>query len=152
MATCLKTNAAMKTLRRVATFFCLALVSVCAACGFLADYHVGGPYRLVGVDLREDISLCISKSKSFCAGDRLPGPTVYAAGINARYVAFARHPRTEKAFNRAITEYYYIIRTPNEMRGVTPETLKGPFGQARFDEEKQRLGLPEFSVVLRDLE
>ena len=147
---CLRTEAAMKTLSRVATtFLCLTAAFVCAACDHVS-YRLDGPYELSAVDTREDMSLRICREG--CAGDGLPGPTVYAAGFNARYVAFARHPRTDRGVNRAITEYYYIIRTPNEARGVTPKTLKGPFTQARFDEEKQRLGLPEFSVVLRDLE
>src|SRR5215468_380746 len=74
----------------------LALVFCLAGCGsgFVCDILLDGPYRLVAVDLAEDMMLCRSiGTKGDCVGGELPGATIYQAGYNANYIVLARHPR-----------------------------------------------------------
>jgi hypothetical protein len=129
----------------------LAVFVCCSGCGFVHDEVLDGPYRLVAVDTRGDMSLCISVGDD-CSGDGLPGPMVFAAGANRQFVDIARHPpAADGQIDRRVTEYYYIIRMPDEAKGVDPKNLIGPLDQARFDQEKRRLGLPAFSRVFDDL-
>jgi hypothetical protein len=124
-----------------------------AACGFVRDEALDGPYRLVAIDIPEDMSLCRSiGTEGHCVGDGLPGPTVFQAGSNSQYIVFARHPRRrEEAPNRSVTEFYYITRKANEWDVVMPVSVSGPFNEFEFQQEKQRLQLPEFSRVFVDL-
>lgn len=94
--------------------------------------------------------LCIDLGDA-CLGDNLPEPIVFAAGANRRYVVLARHPRCGYGINKDVTEYYYIIRTPAEGGGIDAANVKGPYALDRFNKKKRRLGLPDFSVELRDL-
>ena len=74
----------------VASVLCLA---GCGG-GFVRDEVLVGPYRLVAVDLPEDMMLCRSLAKDgTCVGDGLPAPTVFQVGYNDKYLAAARHPR-----------------------------------------------------------
>ena len=91
-----------------------------------------------------------------CAVDGLPGPTVFAAGANRTYVTVARHPRVGdvpgfRQTDLERTEYFYFARVSNETRGWgdNPERIIGPLTQKEFDDARQRLHLPEFSVKLR---
>jgi hypothetical protein len=129
----------------------MALLMACSACGFVSDETLDGPYRLVAVDDRQDMSLCLSVGQN-CSGDGLPGPTVYSAGADRRFVVLARHPIGDQGVvERDVTEYYYIVRAPDEARGVRPENLKGPFNLLQFAQERRRLGLPGFSLTFDDL-
>jgi hypothetical protein len=124
-----------------------------AGCGFVRDEVVDGPYRLVAVDVPEDMALCRSVGNGgVCSGDGLPGPTVFQAGANSQYIVFARHPcQWPKAPNRSITEFYYILRQANEWDATKPVSVIGPFNELEYQQEKGRLQLPEFSRVFSDL-
>jgi hypothetical protein len=123
-----------------------ALAVFMAGCGsgFVRDVPLVGPYRLVAVDLPEDMILCRSiGTKGDCVGDNLPGETVFQAGADANYIVVARHPREwPKPANRSITFYYYVIRTANEADPVSRLTVVGPLDKLQYDRESQRLGLP----------
>jgi hypothetical protein len=112
-----------------------------------------GPYRLVAIDIPEDMALCRSVgTKGDCVGDGLPDATVFQAGANADFVVVARHPRRwPQVANRSVTEFYYVIRSPDEADLAKPVTVVGPMDKLEFDREKQRLRLPEFSKVFDDL-
>ncbi|HYC75677.1 hypothetical protein [Brevundimonas sp.] len=130
------------------------LLAGCFGGGFLHDQHLDGPWRLVAVDAWEDMTLCRRLEQSACAGDMLHGPTVFAAGIDERYVVYARHPRTfPNGLERHVTEFHYVIRTPDDDRpgGLKAENIKGPFDEAAFEAERRRLGLPAFTGVFEDL-
>jgi hypothetical protein len=124
-----------------------------AGCGFVADEVLDGPYRLVAIDVREDMSLCRSiGTKGDCVGDGLPGPTVFQAGANSQYVVLARHPSgRNESLNRSVTEFYYVLRQANEWDAVKPVSVMGPFNELEYRQEKTRLQLPEFSIVFGDL-
>lgn len=131
------------------------LVSCVPFSGFVHDEVLDGPYRLVAVDTEEDMIVCLTfrGDTNSCIGDGLPEPAVFAAGANARHVVIARHPRASLSRpDRAITEYYYVVRTPDEgERGLPAKNVKGPFDRQSFEEEKRKLNLPNFSRVFKDL-
>jgi hypothetical protein len=134
---------------------CAALASLLcvAACGFVTDEVLDGPYRLVAIDVREDMSLCRSiGTEGDCSGDGLPEPTVFQAGANSQYVVLARHPRRgNEAPDRSVTEFYYILRQVDERNIAKRVSVMGPFTELEYQQEKSRLQLPEFSKVFRDL-
>ena len=131
----------------------LAILLCVAGCGFVTDEVLDGPYRLVAVDVREDMSLCRSiDTRGECSGDGLPEPTVFQAGANSQYIVFARHPRRgNEAPDRSVTEFYYILRQADERSALKPVSVKGPFNELEYQQEKRRLQLPEFSKVFADL-
>lgn len=132
---------------------CLALFLCSAACGFVQDEAIDGPYRLVAIDTDEDMTLCRSVgTDGSCVGDGLPEPTVFQAGANAHYIVFARHPwKWGKPPDRSVTEFYYISRKPNEWDVAVRVSVSGPFTESEYQEEKRRLQLPEFSKVFANL-
>ena len=97
-----------------------------AGCGFVADEVLDGPYRLVAVDIRADMSLCRSiGADGSCSGDGPP--------------------------DRSVTEFYYILRQADERNALKPVSVMGPFSELEYQQEKRRLQLPEFSKVFADL-
>jgi hypothetical protein len=132
---------------------CLASLLCLAACGFVEDATIDGPYRLVAVDIDEDMTLCRSiGTGGDCSGDGLPEPTVFQAGANAQYIVFARHPYREgRRLDRSVTEFYYIVRKEDERDLAVRVSLSGPFTESEYRDEKRRLQLPEFSKVFAKL-
>ena len=132
---------------------CLGSLLCVAGCGFVTDEVLDGPYRLVAVDVREDMALCRSiGTKGDCSGDGLPGPTVFQAGANSQYLALARHPsRRNEAPDRSVTEFYYISRQADERDALKSVSVMGPFNELEYQQEKRKLQLPEFSRVFADL-
>jgi hypothetical protein len=95
--------------------------------------------------------LSIHWRKGDCVGDGLPGPTVFEAGYNSQYIVFARHPRRwSDRIDRAVSEFYYILRRPDERTAIAISVI-GPFSEAEYQQEKVRLSLPEFTKVFHDL-
>ncbi len=122
------------------------------AFGFVHDQPLSGPYRLVAVDTREDMTVCRSLEGGDCLGDGLPGRTVFAAGANDRYLVIARHPSVfGEPMNKAVTEYYVVERSPDEADPASRPEVFGPFDQAEFDARVRELSLPEFTIVFDDL-
>lgn len=120
--------------------------------GFVHDQPLAGPYRLVAVDTREDMTVCRSLEGGDCLGDGLPGRTVFAAGADDRHLVIARHPSVfGKPMNKAVTEYYVVERSPDEADPASRPEVFGPFDQAEFDARVRELSLPEFTIVFDDL-
>jgi hypothetical protein len=121
--------------------------------GFVWDEVLDGPYRLVAIDISEDMSLCRSVDTSgTCVGDGLPDATVFQAGWSSKYIVIARHPRAwPRQADRSITEFYYIVRQPNEMDPRTRVLAIGPLNELEYQREKERLQLPDFSRVFKYL-
>jgi len=129
----------------------LSLLCV-AGCGFVHDEVLDGPYRLVAVDISDQMMLCRSVGKTGDCSEGLRGPTVFQAGSNSQYIVFARHPcQWPEAPNRSITEFYYILRQANEWDATKPVSVIGPFNELEYQQEKRRLQLPEFSRVFSNL-
>jgi hypothetical protein len=108
--------------------------------GFVWDEVLDGPYRLVAI------------TSGSCVGDGLPDATVFQAGWSSKYIVIARHPRIwPRQADRSITEFYYIVRQPNEMDPRTRVSAIGPLNEFEYQREKERLQLPDFSRVFKDL-
>lgn len=130
-----------------------------AACD--SKVQIAGPYYLMSPELPEDTALFYCMDDIGCAGDGLPGPTVFAAGSNANFIVLARHPRTGPVTDRQTdwktTEYFYIRRAegdpePNASWDGDAKAITGPLTAAQFEAASEELGLPDFSTVRRQLE
>src|SRR4051794_3349675 len=108
---------------------CFSLSLCLAACGFVQDEVIDGPYRLVAIDTNEDMTLCRTLGpRGNCVGDGLPGPMVFQAGANAQYIVFARHPcKWGERPDRSVTEFYYISRKADELDVAARDSVSGPF-------------------------
>jgi hypothetical protein len=137
-------------LRKFARIAPLGLLALTTGCSYPRDDRVVGPYRLVAPDMRSHTVLCFTPEgddDGVCVLDGLPGPVAFAAGGDGKYVVLARHPDGRKA----VTEYYYVIRTPDERRGLRKENIVGPLDKAAFDRDSARLRLPAFTHVIDEL-
>ena len=65
------------------------------ACGFVHDERIDGPYRLVAIDVSEEMAICY-EIENGCIG-RIP-ETVYAVGFDTKYLVAARHPNAASLF------------------------------------------------------
>lgn len=102
------------------------------ACGFVHDEHIDGPYRLVAVDVMEDMAVCY-ELRDGCIG-RIP-ETVYAVGFNEKYLVVARHPNSD----RSKSEYYYVERGLDGPLVDPSVSVRGPFVAAEFESEESAL-------------
>ena len=136
-----------------ATALILALAACWPFAGFVHDETLAGPYRLVAVDADEQMAICRSVPASGdCFGDGLPGPTVYAAGADDRYLVAARHPYDGTTQNRGVTEYYYVKRLPGDGgAGTARDRTVGPLTGPAFLRARRQLGLPPFTGFFEDL-
>jgi hypothetical protein len=126
---------------------------------FVHDETLDGPYRLVAVDVMDDMVLCWSApdDHEVCSEDGLPGGKVVAAGANKRFVVAARRPNLapfgEPPRFGSNIEYYYVIRTADEaVRPPEPKQIIGPLTGNQFAGAKRSLGLPDFSRKFDDIE
>ena len=123
-----------------------------SACGFVYDERLAGPYRLVATDVREQMMVCVDIGGGDCVGDGLPGPTIFAAGADARYLVMARHPSTDIGRpDRSVTEYYYVVRGPDEPPRDLRAHVVGPLSRAEFEQARGTLRLPPFTRIFDDL-
>lgn len=111
------------------------------ACGFVHDEHIDGPYRLVAIDVLEQMAVCY-EVEGGCVG-RIP-ETVYAVGCNAKYLVAARHPNND----RSKSEYYYLTRALDSPLADPSASVQGPFDADAFEAESKRLGLPPLTRTL----
>ncbi len=118
------------------------------ACGFAHDEPLVGRYHLVGVDAREEMTLCWTFDNGSCHD--LGRSTLYAAGYNDRYVVAAIHPQGART---AATEYLIVTREParESSEDGEPRNIATVTGEAQYAIAKARLGLPDFTVVFDDL-
>ena len=108
---------------------CTALVT---ACGSVHDQQIDGPYRLVAIDVDEQMDVCYSIQD---AGVGRISVTVFAVGHDASYIVAARHPSN----NRKITEYFYLIRSLDAPAFDPSASVRGPFSSEAFEAERARL-------------
>ncbi len=117
------------------------LTAPLGACGFVHDEHIDGPYRLVAIDVSEEMAICY-EIEDGCVG-RIPG-TVYAIGFDAKYLVAARHPDNDQSK----TEYYYLTRALDGPLVDPSATVSGPYSADEFEFEITRLELPPISRTL----
>ena len=78
--------------------------------------------------------------------------SLIGVGLAAILARTTRHPRrASEPADRAISEFYYIVRSTAEADIVKPVAVVGPMGEQEYSREKKRLGLPEFSKIFDDL-
>jgi hypothetical protein len=107
------------------------------ACGFVHDETIDGPYRVVAIDVGEEMSVCYTVDESGDCIGRI-GSTVFAVGWDHSYIVAAIHPGND----RSQVAYYYIVRAldgPLKDPGVA---VRGPFSAEEFRRQSARLGLP----------
>jgi hypothetical protein len=129
--------------RRLLAGSLLIAVTV-VACGFVHDQTIDGPYRLVAIDVEEQMDVCYSIQDA-CVG-RI-GETVFAVGHDASYIVAARHP----ANNRKVTEYFYLTRSMDGPIADPSASVHGPFDAGEFEAERVRLRLPSFDTNMASL-
>jgi hypothetical protein len=122
----------------------LLIVVAVTACGFVHDQEIDGPYRLVAIDVEEQMDVCYAIQDA-CVG-RI-SETVFAVGHDASYIVAARHPTN----NRNITEYFYLIRSMDRPVADPSVSVRGPFDAKTFEAEKTRLRLPSFDTIMSNL-
>jgi hypothetical protein len=122
-----------------------------AGCGFVREEQLSGIYWLVAVDSPESTMVCRRTSGTNCDGDELPGPSVFAAGADRRYVTIARHPEAPgSAPNKSVTEYYYVIRRRDD-EALHRGAVVGPLTKEHFEAVKDRLHLPALTRIIKEL-
>ena len=123
-----------------------ALVVYLAGCGFVHDEKITGPYRLVAVDVSNQMRVCYTLENDVCMG-RIP-ETVFSVGWNERFIVAKQHPSN----NRAVTNYF-ILEIARDSKLADPSaSVTGPLTAAAFQERVAQLALPEFTKTIRALE
>jgi hypothetical protein len=103
-----------------------------AACGFVRDETINGPYRLVAVDVPEEVGICYALESGDCLR-RIPD-RVTAVAYNAEYVV--------AEVTGAGAGFYYIIRASDGPLVDPSVSVRGPLSATAFEQEQSRLGLP----------
>ena len=149
-------------LRRPALPILLAALAGCWPFhGFAYDEHLVGPYRLNAIDTMDQMAIVWEIPGGGLVGDGLPGPTVFAAGFDSRVLVAAVHPPVcpepgeecvHPGIRRDVTEFWVVIRQPDEAEHLPYSGIRGSFTADRFEALKRRHGLPDFSVRFPELE
>ncbi len=130
-----------------------ALLPLLAGCD-QDKIQVAGPFYLTYFETYDQMALfrCPGPNTG-CAGEGLPGSTVFAAGADKKYIVAARHPWSDHNIDRSVTQYYYFARIRLESGGWgdNPEKIVGPLDKQEFDAATASLHLPPLSIVLDDL-
>lgn len=132
-----------KNMKQVTIAF--ATILLFAGCGFVYDVRIDGPYRLIAVDVEEEMSVCYSLPGGDAVG-RI-NSTVFAVGKNEEFIVAQRHPNGD----RSVVEYYYLIRANDSVYADPTNSVRGPFAKSEFEEATLHLKLPSFSKTLRRL-
>lgn len=132
----------MSKLVPVAFAFATALMTGCSPRG----HEVSHPFYVMSPADSDERALfrCPNGPEGGCAIDGLPGPDVFAAGGDAKYIVVARHRAGQD-------EYFYFRRVAEETRGWghNPERIVGPLNESQFNADAGRLGLPALAHIPR---
>ncbi|WP_411827917.1 hypothetical protein [Luteolibacter sp. AS25] len=116
-----------------------------SGCGFIHDKEITGPYRLIAVDLIEEMSICYNLGNGDAVG-RIEG-TVFAYGFDQQFIVAKQHP----ANDRTITRYFYLDMTLDSKHADPSASVTGPLDRPAFEEARLRLKLPPFSCTIDQL-
>ncbi|MNT16984.1 hypothetical protein D3C71_436990 [compost metagenome] len=116
-------------------WFVLAAAAGLAACGFVQDEKIDGPYRFVAVDSEREAGVCFALADGSCIG-RIP-ERVVAVAYNSDFVV------GEVRQTPDVTSFYYVIRKVDGPQVDPSVSVRGPFDAIAFEAERSRLGLPE---------
>jgi hypothetical protein len=140
-------SAALGAFRR--TVSVSALLSVACFPFDGGTHRLDGPYRLFATDVSSDMALCYDVGDGACIGR--VGPTVFAAGWDARHLIVKRHPGND----RARVEYFILDRARDGRLAEPAASVSGPYTQQEFAAARQRFAIDPrltFTLVLKDLE
>ena len=115
-------------------------------CGYAHDEKLTGPYRLIAVDVDEQMDVSYSLPKGSAIG-RIP-ETVFSVGWNDRYIVAKQHPKN----NRSITNYYYLDMSRDSAYADPSASVTGPLVESDFLPRRAELGLPDFSRTIKALQ
>ena len=114
-------------------------------CGFVHDEKITGPYRLVAIDISEQMSVCYTLEKSDCIG-RIP-ETVFSVGWNDRFIVAKQHPSN----NRSVTNYFILELARDGKLADPSASVTGPLSATAFEGKVASLGLPPFTKTIEAL-
>jgi hypothetical protein len=124
----------------------VAVFLLVLGCGSAHDEHLTGPYRLVAVDVDEQMSISYDLGNGSTVG-RI-NETVFAYGYNHNYIVAKQHPKGDKR----LTNYYYLDITKDSLYASPSASVTGPLSKAEFDEASRQLTLPGFTKTIKHLE
>lgn len=117
--------------------FVLPAFSIGCGSGFVHDERITGPYRLIAVDVREDMAVCYDLGGN--AVGRIE-PTVISVGWNDRYIVAKQRPPA----NPHTTNYFVLDMTRDSKYADPLESVTGPLSESEFTIKAKELQLPEF--------
>jgi hypothetical protein len=123
----------------------LAFSAMLCGCGFVHDEQLTGNYRLIAVDVLEQMGVDRSLDGGVAVG-RI-NETVFAVW-DQRYIVAKQHPRN----NRTVTNYYYLEMAKDSSNADPGASVTGPLTEAEFNQRKTELKLPEFTRTFRELQ
>jgi nitrous oxide reductase accessory protein NosL len=132
----------MKALARLLPVLALLL----SGCGYAHDEKLTGPYRLIAVDVDEQMDVSYSLPNGGAIG-RIP-ETVFSVGWNDRYIVAKQHPKN----NRSITNYYYLDMSRDSTYADPSASVAGPLKESDFLRKRTELSLPDFSRTIKALQ
>ena len=131
--------------RCLLTILSLLGLLLIAGCGSAHDELITGSYRLVAVDLDEQMSISYDLGDGSAVG-RI-GPTVFAYGFDERFIVAKQHPNND----RSTTSYFFLEIAKDSKYAEPSDSVTGPLTLAEFEEATQGLGLPGFSRSIEEL-
>lgn len=129
-------------MRHFLTALAVVSVSLLTGCGFVHDEHITGPYRLIAVDIDEQMSIGYDLEGGSAVG-RID-ETVFAYGFDKRFIVAKQHPRSD----RSITNYFILDMNKDSNYADPSDSVTGPLSQKEFEEATKRLNLPRFTRTL----
>lgn len=127
----------------IISLFCLWF---CFYGRFVHDELLTGNYRLIAVDVSEQMSVCYSLNKGGAVG-RI-NETVYSVGWDNRYIVAKQHPKND----RTKTNFFYLEMAKDSMYAEPSTSVKGPLTAQEFTSKQSELKLPNFTRTIKDLE
>jgi hypothetical protein len=113
--------------------------------GFSHDEQIVGPYRLIAVDVSEQMHVAYSLGKD--AIGRIP-ETVFAVGWNDHYIVAKQHPHND----RNVTNFYILDMSRDSATTDPAVSVTGPLAEDDFKRKQSELGLPVFKRTIKSLE
>jgi hypothetical protein len=133
-------------MRRLFSAMTLMSALLISGCGFVHDEHITGPYRLIAVDIDEQMSISYDLGGGSAVG-RI-NETVFAFGHDKRFIVAKQHPNGDKS----ITNYFYLDMIKDSKYAEPSDSVTGPLTKTEFEGEAKRLNLPKFTRTITALE
>jgi hypothetical protein len=119
----------------------LAASLLLGGCGPVEEHRIVGPYRLMAMDTRDQMSI-------WCGKWGRVDETVFAVGFDNRYIVAKQHPKGD----RSLTNYFYIDMAADSPDEPRAKHVTGPLSEPAFLGRKKQLGLPPFTRIIPSLQ